>query len=125
MTRAPFIDHLTIYVRDYEASKRFYLEALAPFKPKLYEIEGPSCGIGPEGSEDFWIAPGEPGQPLHIAFAAWDRETVDAFHAAALAAGGRDNGGPGIRPQYHAGYYAAFVLDPDGNNVEAVFHDRS
>ena len=90
----------------------------------MYEIEGPAWGIGPEGSEDFWIAPGEPTAPVHIAFAAPDRATVDAFHAAALAAGGRDNGRPGLRPQYHAGYYAAYVFDPDGNNVEAVFHDR-
>jgi catechol 2,3-dioxygenase-like lactoylglutathione lyase family enzyme len=124
VSRPAFIDHLTVKVRDYEASKRFYLAALAPFDPKVYEIDGPSWGIGPEGSEDLWIAPGEPSGPVHIAFAAPDRETVDAFHAAALAAGGRDNGAPGLRPQYHAGYYGAYVLDPDGNNVEAVFHDR-
>jgi catechol 2,3-dioxygenase-like lactoylglutathione lyase family enzyme len=129
VTRAAFIDHLTLKVRDYEASKRFYLAALQPFNFKVYEIEvygieGPSLGIGPEGSEDFWIASGEPSGPVHIAFAAPDRATVDAFHAAALAAGGRDNGPPGLRPQYHEGYYGAYVLDPDGNNVEAVFHDR-
>ena len=129
MSRPAFIDHLTVRVRDYEASKRFYLGALEPFNPKVYEIEvygieGLSFGIGPEGSEDFWFARGEPNGPVHVAFAAPDRETVDAFHAAALAAGGRDNGAPGLRPQYHAGYYGAYVLDPDGNNVEAVFHDR-
>jgi catechol 2,3-dioxygenase-like lactoylglutathione lyase family enzyme len=124
VTGKKFIDHLTVNVRDYEASKRFYLAALEPFNPRVYEIDGPACGIGPEGSEDFWIAPGEPGPPVHVAFAAPDRATVDAFHAAALAAGGRDNGPPGLRPQYHAGYYGAYVLDPDGNNVEAVFHDR-
>jgi catechol 2,3-dioxygenase-like lactoylglutathione lyase family enzyme len=119
-----FIDHLTVKVRDYEASKRFYVNALEPFAARVYEVEGPACGIGPEGSADFWIAPGEPGAPVHVAFAAPDRATVDAFHAAALAAGGRDNGPPGLRPQYHEGYYGAYVLDPDGNNVEAVFHDR-
>ena len=71
------------------------------------------------------VARGEPpSTPVHLAFAAPDRATVDAFHAAALAAGGRDNGAPGLRPRYHAGYYAAFALDPDANNVEAVFHDR-
>jgi catechol 2,3-dioxygenase-like lactoylglutathione lyase family enzyme len=83
-----------------------------------------SDGFGPEGSEDFWIRPGEPGAPVHVAFAAHDRETVEAFHDAALAAGGRDYGPPALRPQYHAAYYAAYVLDPDGNNVEAVFHGR-
>ena len=125
MTGEKFIDNLAVKVRDYEASKRFYLAALEPFKPRVYEVEGPACGIGPEGSADFWIAPGEPGPPIHLAFAASDRATVDAFHAAALAAGGRDNGPPGLRPQYHEGYYGAYVLDPDGNNVEAVFHDRT
>ena len=118
-----FIDHLTIKVRDYEASKRFYFAALQPFNPRVYEIDG-AWGIGPEGSEDFLITPGEPSAPVHVAFAAPDRATVDAFYAAALAAGGKDNGAPGLRPKYHAGYYGAYVLDPDGNNIEAVFHDR-
>ena len=73
--------------------------------------------------QDFWITEQElPAASVHIAFAAPDRETVDAFHAAAVKAGGVDNGRPGLRPHYHSGYYAAFVLDPDGNNVEAVFH---
>ena len=80
--------------------------------------------FGPPGSEDLAIEQGEPNGPLHVAFAAPDRETVHAFHAAALAAGGRDHGGPGERPHYHPGYYAAYVLDPDGNNVEGVFHGR-
>ena len=125
----PFFDHVTLRVRDYQTSKRFYLAALQPFDPKVYEgevhgIEGPTCGIGPEGRGTFWFAAGEPSGPIHVAFAAPDRATVDAFHAAALAAGGQDNGAPGLRPQYHAGYYGAYVLDPDGNNVEAVFHDR-
>jgi catechol 2,3-dioxygenase-like lactoylglutathione lyase family enzyme len=124
VTRPAFIDHLAVKVRDYEASKRFYVKALEPFHARVYEVEGPACGIGPEGSADFWIAAGEPGAPVHVAFAAPDRATVDAFHAAALAAGGRDNGPPGFRPQYHESYYAAYVFDPDGNNVEAVFHGR-
>ncbi len=80
--------------------------------------------FGPPGAEDFAIAAGEPSGPLHLAFLAVDRAEVDAFHAAALAAGGRDDGPPGERPHYHAGYYATFVFDPDGNNIEAVFHDR-
>ena len=129
MVHPPFIDHITLRVRDYESSKRFYLAALQPFDPTVYEgevygIEGPTCGIGLEGRGNFWIGAGEPNGPVHVAFAAPDRATVDAFHAAALAAGGKDNGAPGLRPQYHAGYYGAYVLDPDGNNVEAVFHDN-
>jgi catechol 2,3-dioxygenase-like lactoylglutathione lyase family enzyme len=83
---------------------------------------GPGRSADPGG--DFWIAQGEPHAPrTHVAFAAVDRAAVEAFHAAALAAGGTDNGPPGLRPQYHTRYYAAFVLDPDGYNVEAVFHE--
>ena len=83
--------------------------------------QGPGFAI--EGGGDFWIGEGEPpAAPVHVAFAAADRATVDKFHRAAVEAGGRDNGAPGLRPHYHAGYYAAFVIDPDGNNVEAVFH---
>ena len=79
--------------------------------------------FGPEGIDDFAISTSyEPGPGIHIAFAAESREEVDAFHAAALAAGGRDNGAPGVRTEYSPGYYGAFVIDPDGNNVEAVFH---
>src|SRR5581483_5009015 len=121
--RPVFVDHLTITVRDYEASRRFYRAALAPWNSREIDY-GDSTAFGPEGAEDVLVKPGEPAAPIHLAFAAPDRETVDAFHAAALAGGGRDNGAPGLRPQYHAGYYAAFVLDPDGNNVEAVFHGR-
>ena len=79
--------------------------------------------FGPRGSEDLAITAGVPAAPIHIAFLARDRDAVAAFHAAALDAGGRDNGGPGPRPKYHEHYYGAFVLDPDGNNVEAVCHD--
>jgi catechol 2,3-dioxygenase-like lactoylglutathione lyase family enzyme len=127
--RAPFIDHLTLLVRDLDASTRFYRAALAPFGVNVIEEPGPPDGwgpavmVGPPGSEDLGLSPGEPAAAVHVAFLAPDRATVDAFHAAAVAAGGTDNGAPGLRPLYHAGYYGAYVLDPDGNNVEAVFHD--
>ncbi|HEX8075026.1 MAG TPA: VOC family protein [Thermoleophilaceae bacterium] len=116
-----FLDHLAFDVSDLTASRRFYLSALSPWGAHEVEADG-AFGYGPPGSEDIWIAAGEPGEPLHIAIAAPDQATVDAFHAAALTAGGSDNGPPGIRERYHAGYYAAYVLDPDGNNVEAVHH---
>ena len=124
MTARPvFLDHLTLKVADVAASRAFYAAAVAPFGGSAVEGDG-YVAFGPPGSEDLAIEPGEPNGPIHVAFAAPDRTTVDAFYAGALAAGGRDNGAPGERPQYHAGYYAAYVLDPDGNNVEAVFHGR-
>lgn len=121
MAPSRFLDHVAFDVSDLAASRRFYAAALGPWGAREV-TSGDAFGYGPEGSEDLWIAPGTPGPPLHIALAASSREIVDAFHAAALAAGGRDNGSPGIRPQYHPDYYAAFALDPDGNNVEAVHH---
>ena len=120
--RAAFVDHLTLRVRDLEASRRFYRAALSAWGSREIELESGEVSFGPQGSEDLAIAAGEPSGPIHLAFAAPDRETVDRFYHAALGGGGRDNGAPGERPQYHAGYYAAYVLDPDGNNVEAVFH---
>ena len=120
--RAPFIDHITVKVRDLAASRAFYVAALAPFGVRVVTYEEGEIGIGPEGSEDLGLSEGEPRAPVHIAFLAHDPATVDAFHAAALEAGGTDNGAPGRRPHYHERYYAAFVLDPDGNNVEAVCH---
>jgi catechol 2,3-dioxygenase-like lactoylglutathione lyase family enzyme len=120
--RARFIDHVTVTVRDLAASRAFYLAALAPFGAREIEFEPGVIGIGPESSEDFELKEGEPHAPMHIAFSAADPATVDAFHAAALEAGATDNGAPGRRPQYHERYYAAFVLDLDGNNVEAVCH---
>jgi catechol 2,3-dioxygenase-like lactoylglutathione lyase family enzyme len=120
--RAVFIDHLTIQVRDLERSLRFYRACLEPWESREDVDEAGTVAIGPEGAEDLILREGEPTAPLHIAFAAPDRATVDAFHAAAIAAGGQDNGAPGLRPQYHAGYYAAFAIDPDGNNIEAVCH---
>jgi predicted lactoylglutathione lyase len=108
-------------VRDIARSRSFYERALQPFGVGVVEnSQGPGFALD---DQDFWIIEQEEAAvSVHIAFAAPDRETVDSFHAAALEAGGVDNGRPGLRPHYHSGYYAAFVLDPDGNNVEAVFH---
>ena len=120
--RAPFLDHITVMVRDLDASRAFYEAALAPFGARVEDYGEIGIAIGPEGSEDLGLRAGEPQAPMHIAFLALDVATVDAFHAAALDAGGTDNGAPGRRPQYHERYYGAYVLDPDGNNVEAVCH---
>jgi catechol 2,3-dioxygenase-like lactoylglutathione lyase family enzyme len=117
------LDHVGVPVSDFEQSKRFYEEALSPLGYELImEPSVTAAGFGRWGKPDFWISQGELGQAFHIAFAADDRSAVDAFHEAAMAAGGRDNGGPGLRPEYHASYYGAFVFDPDGNNIEAVCH---
>jgi catechol 2,3-dioxygenase-like lactoylglutathione lyase family enzyme len=121
------LDHLGVQVSDYDRSKAFYVEALRPLEYEpLMEFDTPDrgkvVGFGTRGKPDFFLAEGEPGAPLHIAFASPDRATVEAFHAAALGAGGKDNGPPGPRPIYHEHYYGAYVHDPDGNNVEAVCH---
>ncbi len=124
LERRVFVDHLTLRVRDLAASRAFYEAALAPLGVRVLEVDG-EVVFGPAGAEDLAFAEGDPPSgPLHVAFLAANRGQVDGFHAAALAAGGRDNGPPGLRPRYHPGYYGAYVLDPDGNNVEAVFHDR-
>lgn len=125
MTR-PFLDHLALPVADVHASRRFYEAALAPLGISIAAAHDDAFGFGPDGdSDDFWIVPGGPTRPvLHLAFPASDHEAVEAFHRAAVAAGGRDNGAPGLRPQYHGTYYAAYVFDPDGHNVEAVDHGR-
>ena len=117
------IDHLTLTVRDMARSKPFYTAILAPLGYRvLMEFEG-MCGFGDEKKPYFWMKEGDtPTTPQHIAFAARRRADVDAFHAAALAAGATDNGPAGPRPDYHATYYAAFVIDPDGHNLEAVNH---
>jgi catechol 2,3-dioxygenase-like lactoylglutathione lyase family enzyme len=123
------IDHIGFPVSDYARSKAFYEKTLAPLGYTIIkEIAettsgSPACGFGKAGKPDFWIG-GKGGLKgvLHVALAADDRATVDAFHRAALAAGWKDNGAPGLRPQYHPNYYGAFVLDPDGHNVEAVCH---
>ena len=118
----PLIDHLALRVRDEKRSRAFYERALEPFGVQVVESSH-GTGFAIEGGGDFWIGEGDPPTaPVHVAFAAAERAIVDRFHLAAVEAGGTDNGGPGLRPHYHAGYYAAFVLDPDGNNVEAVFH---
>ncbi len=118
------IDHVGLKVKDVKRSLAFYAKALEPLGYKvLSEYEG-GAGLSAGESPDFWIGEGEPPKPgIHIAFAGKKRVQVDRFHAAALKAGGRDNGAPGIRKDYHPHYYGAFVFDPDGNNVEAVCHD--
>jgi len=124
------IDHTGVVVRDFERSKSFYQKALAAIGYELLAIFPASttgrtdvAGFGEGGKPDFWIYQGEPNRPpVHVAFRVESQQLVRAFHEAALAAGGRDNGPPGPRSHYHAGYYGAFVLDPDGHNIEAVFH---
>jgi catechol 2,3-dioxygenase-like lactoylglutathione lyase family enzyme len=117
------LDHIGVAVSNYEKSKSFYAAALAPLGYAIVmEFGGDAVGLGVDGRPDIWLSQGASVATTHIAFAARDRATVDAFHKAAVAAGGRDNGGPGVRTQYHPTYYGAFVLDPDGNNVEAVCH---
>jgi catechol 2,3-dioxygenase-like lactoylglutathione lyase family enzyme len=121
------IDHIGFSVSDYGRAKAFYLKALAPLGYSLVmEVtqqtgDYPAAGFGADGKPDFWIG-GEGGlnKPMHVAILAKDRATVDAFYDAAIAAGGRDNGPPGIRAHYHPNYYGAFVLDLDGHNIEAV-----
>jgi catechol 2,3-dioxygenase-like lactoylglutathione lyase family enzyme len=116
------IDHVGLDVRDLEASKSFYEQALAPLGyTKLAEYPE-AVGFGEPGKPDFWIGTrGTPGT-THVAILSRDRASVDAFYEAAMAAGGKDNGPPGVRTLYHPTYYGAYVLDPDGNNVEAVCH---
>jgi len=116
------IDHLTLHVADYSASKAFYLRALAPLGIGVVVEFGEVAGFGREGKGEFWLAAGAAQPSTHIAFAAASRAEVDAFHAAALAAGARDHGAPGLRPIYHASYYGAFVIAPEGHNIEAVCH---
>ena len=123
------IDHIGFPVADYARSKAFYLKALAPLGYALVmEVQqdandSPAAGFGANGKPDFWIGgEGALNRSVHIAVVARDRPSVDAFYRAALAAGGKDNGAPGLRPRYHPNYYDAFVLDPDGHNVEAVCH---
>jgi len=126
------LDHIGITVADFDRSLRFYTDVLAPLgydivmqvTPEMTGTDAHHAGFGKDGKPDFWIGTG--GEPtrhgLHLAFAAADRAAVDAFHAAARAAGARDNGAPGLRPHYHPNYYGAFVIDPDGHNIEAVCH---
>jgi len=118
------IDHTGVTVADFAKSKAFYRAALAPLDYEMLMVWGQIAGFGVPPKPDFWIGQGIPNAPsIHVAFRAKSRAQVDAFYKAAIAAGGRDNGPPGLRPHYHANYYGAFVLDPDGHNVEAVCHD--
>jgi catechol 2,3-dioxygenase-like lactoylglutathione lyase family enzyme len=118
------IDHIGISVRDLDRSIAFYTKALAPLGYELVMKWESFAGFGVGGKPDFWIDGREaPKTANHIAFRASGRALVRAFHDAALAAGGKDNGAPGVRPHYHEHYYGAFVLDPDGHNIEAVCHE--
>jgi catechol 2,3-dioxygenase-like lactoylglutathione lyase family enzyme len=124
------IDHTGVIVSDIARSKQFYLRALEPIGYQTLaefpaEMTGSTdvAGFGVPPKPDFWIARGSPNvPPIHIAFRVDSRTLVEAFYRAALAAGGRDNGAPGPRPHYHEHYFGAFVLDPDGHNIEAVCH---
>jgi catechol 2,3-dioxygenase-like lactoylglutathione lyase family enzyme len=116
------VDHVALNVRDVAEARGFYERALEPLGYTVGMAVEHDVGFrSPEGELDFWLCQrGEPSAPTHVGFRAADRASVDAFHAAALEAGGSDNGAPGIRPDYHESYYAAFVLDPEGSNIEAV-----
>jgi catechol 2,3-dioxygenase-like lactoylglutathione lyase family enzyme len=119
------LDHVGFSVSDYERSKAFYEQALAPLGLRLLMEPAPGIGGFGDGQKPFfWIGTRGPAPQteIHVAFATDRRETVDAFHAAALAAGGTDNGAPGVREMYHPNYYGAYVRDPDGYNIEAVCH---
>ena len=125
------LDHVGFAVADAERSRRFYEQALAPLgialimsvTPEQTESGGTAHGFGSGGKPYFWFGDNEQvGEGTHVAFATETRAEVDAFYEAAIAAGGRDHGAPGLRPHYHPNYYGAFVLDPDGNNIEAVCH---
>ena len=116
------LDHVGLAVSDFSTSKKFFERALAPLGYKcLMEYPG-AAGFGLEGKPDFWIGQGQKSNSTHVAFATDDRKVVDAFYKAVMEAGVKDNGKPGIRKEYHPTYYGAFVLDPDGNNIEAVCH---
>jgi catechol 2,3-dioxygenase-like lactoylglutathione lyase family enzyme len=132
------LDHTGLIASDFHRTIAWYKAALLPLGYKLLltfpaattgSVDVAGFGEAATGKPDFWIAAPSAERPptrpaLHVAFRAADRATVDAFHAAALAAGGRNNGLPGLRPQYHPDYYGAFVLDPDGHNIEAVCHTK-
>ena len=126
------IDLVGVPVSDFARAKAFYQKALAPLGyTVIKEVQqdandSPAAGFGVGGKPDFWIGgEGKLDKPVHIAIAAKDRAAVDAFYQAAIAAGARDNGAPGVRAHYHPNYYGAFVLDPDGHNIEAVCHAPS
>jgi len=116
------LDHIGIGATNPQTSKAFYEAALEPLGIAVIKDFGSAVGFGSGGKPYFWIGKAESTTRAHVAFTAPDRKTVDTFYAAAIAAGGRDHGKPGIRAEYHPNYYGAFVLDPDGHNIEAVCH---
>ncbi len=117
------IDHTGVAVSNFDKSKAFYAAALAPLGYAILMEFDRAAGFGVAPKPDFWIGESTPNvPPIHVAFRAESRAQVDAFYKAAVAAGGRDNGAPGLREHYHPNYYGAFVLDPDGHNIEAVCH---
>ena len=126
------LDHIGINVSDYERSKAFYGKALAPLGMSLVMEYGKAAGFGRDRKPDFWVGQGatrfqkpeqlDPITPVHVCFVARSRAEVEAFHAAALAAGGKDNGGPGLRPEYHANYYGAYFRDTEGNKICVACH---
>jgi catechol 2,3-dioxygenase-like lactoylglutathione lyase family enzyme len=119
------LDHLIVTVADFDVSRKFYLEALRPLRYEVVLEMGRAVGFGTNGKPEFFIREGEPLKPpIHLAFRSPDRPTVDAFYDAALGSGGIDNGPPGLRTGYHPNYYGAFVIDPDGHNIEAVCHEE-
>lgn len=127
------IDHIGLSVADFDKSVAFYTAALAPLglivqmevTEEMTGGHGRHMAYGVPNNPYFWIGTGKaPTAGVHLAFGANDHAAVDAFYKAAIAAGAQDNGAPGLRPQYHPNYYAAFVLDPDGNNIEAVCHQE-
>ncbi len=118
------LDHIGFNVSDFAVTKAFLLQALAPLNITVASQGEGWAMLGRDGKPQFWFGSFGPSPgPIHVAFAAADREQVRRFHAAALAAGGKDNGAPGIRANYHPNYYGAFVIGPDGHNFEAVCHD--
>jgi catechol 2,3-dioxygenase-like lactoylglutathione lyase family enzyme len=132
MRRMSVLDHVTLVVSNYPAARAFYEKALAPLGITRIVEFGQACGFGRDGRPQFWIGTGPASfqkpehlaiiTPTHVAFGASSRSEVEAFHSAALAAGGKDFGAPGLRTHYHPKYYGAFVLDLDGHDIEAVFH---
>jgi catechol 2,3-dioxygenase-like lactoylglutathione lyase family enzyme len=118
------IDHIGIAVTDIDRATAFYEKALAPLGYTLLKRYPGVAGFGRNDDPDFWIGQGTVVQPVHVAFRADRRSLVDAFYTAAIEAGGKDNGPPGVRAKYHPDYYGAFVHDFDGHNIEAVCHDK-